>query len=60
MCVLLVAAASLAALYLHVWTPKGPGAVDLRRRPLEPPPALPGPSQQYAHIAFHLKQDVLE
>ncbi|XP_025048459.1 beta-1,4 N-acetylgalactosaminyltransferase 1 isoform X1 [Alligator sinensis] len=60
MCVLLVAAASLAALYLHIWTPKGPGAVDLRRRPLEPPPALPGPSQQYAHIAFHLKQDVLE
>ncbi|XP_019411942.1 PREDICTED: beta-1,4 N-acetylgalactosaminyltransferase 1 [Crocodylus porosus] len=60
MCVLLVAAALLAALYLHVWTPKGPGAVDLRRRPLEPPPALPGPSQQYAHIAFHLKQDVLD
>ncbi|XP_032939085.1 beta-1,4 N-acetylgalactosaminyltransferase 1 isoform X2 [Catharus ustulatus] len=46
LCLLLVASASLAALYLHLWAPKGPPSVDLRRPPpraAAAPPAAPRP-----------------
>ncbi|XP_025912716.1 beta-1,4 N-acetylgalactosaminyltransferase 1 [Apteryx mantelli] len=62
LCALLVAAASLALLYLHVWAPKPYSSVDLRPRP---PARLPDgrlgqPARQYPHIAFRLKEQVME
>ncbi|XP_061871474.1 beta-1,4 N-acetylgalactosaminyltransferase 1 [Colius striatus] len=62
LCLLLVATASLAALYLHLWAPKSPPSVDLRRPPPEHllPPALPPPARSYPHVPFRLKEDVME
>ncbi|XP_068777465.1 beta-1,4 N-acetylgalactosaminyltransferase 1 isoform X1 [Struthio camelus] len=62
LCALLVAGASLALLYLHVWAPKPYSSVDLRPRP---PGHLPDghlghPARQYPHIAFRLKEQVME
>ncbi|KAM9616098.1 beta-1,4 N-acetylgalactosaminyltransferase 1 [Morphnus guianensis] len=62
LCLLLVATASLAALYLHLWAPKGAPSVDLRRpapeRLLGPP--LPPPARSYPHVPFRLKEEVME
>ncbi|XP_069662221.1 beta-1,4 N-acetylgalactosaminyltransferase 1 [Haliaeetus albicilla] len=62
LCLLLVATASLAALYLHLWAPKGAPSVDLRRpapeRLLGPP--LPPPTRSYPHVPFRLKEEVME
>ncbi|XP_064257139.1 beta-1,4 N-acetylgalactosaminyltransferase 1 isoform X2 [Passer domesticus] len=61
LCLLLVASASLAALYLHLWAPKGPPSVDLRRPPPERlPPPLPPPARAYPHVPFRLKEEVME
>ncbi|XP_062366948.1 beta-1,4 N-acetylgalactosaminyltransferase 1 isoform X2 [Cinclus cinclus] len=61
LCLLLVASASLAALYLHLWAPKGPPTVDLRRpRPERLPPPLPPPARAYPHVPFRLKEEVME
>ncbi|XP_074990041.1 beta-1,4 N-acetylgalactosaminyltransferase 1 isoform X3 [Calonectris borealis] len=62
LCLLLVATASLAALYLHLWAPKGPPSVDLRRPSPERllPPALPPPARSYPHVPFRLKEEVME
>ncbi|KAK4806744.1 hypothetical protein QYF61_007542 [Mycteria americana] len=62
LCLLLVATASLAALYLHLWAPKGPPSIDLRRpspQHLLPPP-LPPPARSYPHVPFRLKEEVME
>uniref|UniRef100_A0A8C3JLA4 Beta-1,4-N-acetyl-galactosaminyltransferase 1 n=1 Tax=Calidris pygmaea TaxID=425635 RepID=A0A8C3JLA4_9CHAR len=62
LCLLLVATASLAALVLHLWAPKGPPSVDLRRPPPErllPPPLAP-PARTYPHVPFRLKEEVME
>ncbi|XP_067385902.1 beta-1,4 N-acetylgalactosaminyltransferase 1 isoform X2 [Emydura macquarii macquarii] len=65
LCLLLVATASLALLYLHIWSPKPYSTVDLRNRPDRAPgqplgQRLLGPSNEYAHIAFRLKQEIVE
>ncbi|XP_059727789.1 beta-1,4 N-acetylgalactosaminyltransferase 1 isoform X1 [Haemorhous mexicanus] len=61
LCLLLVASASLAALYLHLWAPKGPPSVDLRRPPPERlPPPLPPSARAYPHVPFRLKEEVME
>ncbi|CAM5168902.1 unnamed protein product [Eretmochelys imbricata] len=65
LCLLLVATASLALLYLHIWSPKAYSTVDLRNRPDRAPEQLLGepllgPSNKYAHIPFRLKEEILE
>ncbi|XP_074836008.1 beta-1,4 N-acetylgalactosaminyltransferase 1 [Carettochelys insculpta] len=65
LCALLVATASLALLYLHVWSPKPYSTVDLRNRPEQVPEQLLGghllgPANKYAHIPFRLKEDILQ
>lgn len=61
LCLLLVASASLAALYLHLWAPKDPPIVDLRRPPPERlPPPLPPSARAYPHVPFRLKEEVME
>lgn len=62
---LLVLTASLAFLYLHVWSPKPYSTVDLRHRPDQVPDQLLKdrlllPSKKYAHIAFRVKEEILE
>ncbi|XP_070794077.1 beta-1,4 N-acetylgalactosaminyltransferase 1 isoform X1 [Pituophis catenifer annectens] len=64
-CALIVLTASLAFLYLHVWSPKHDSTVDLRHRPDQPPKfLLPDhllvPDKKYAHIAFRIKEEILE
>ncbi|XP_075757859.1 beta-1,4 N-acetylgalactosaminyltransferase 1 isoform X2 [Pelodiscus sinensis] len=64
LCLLLVATASLALLYLHVWSPKPYSAVDLRNRPDRAPEQLLGdpllgPANKFAHIPFQLKEEIL-
>ncbi|XP_069735039.1 LOW QUALITY PROTEIN: beta-1,4 N-acetylgalactosaminyltransferase 1 [Phaenicophaeus curvirostris] len=61
LCLLLLAAsASLAALLLHLWAPKGPPSVDLRPPPGRLPPPLPPPARPYPHVPFRLRHDVME
>ncbi|XP_060108614.1 beta-1,4 N-acetylgalactosaminyltransferase 1 isoform X1 [Heteronotia binoei] len=65
LCALLVLTASLAFLYLHVWSPKPYSTVDLRHRPEQAPDQLlkdhlPLPDNKYAHIAFRVKEEILE
>ncbi|XP_074791750.1 beta-1,4 N-acetylgalactosaminyltransferase 1 isoform X2 [Natator depressus] len=65
LCLLLVATASLALLYRHIWSPKAYSTVDLRNRPDRAPEPLLGepllgPSNKYAHIPFRLKEEILE
>ncbi|KAG6926882.1 beta-1,4-N-acetyl-galactosaminyltransferase 1 [Chelydra serpentina] len=64
LCLLLVATASLALLYLHVRSPKPYSTVDLRNRPGRAPEQLLGepllgPSNKYAHIPFRLKEEIV-
>ncbi|XP_070597039.1 beta-1,4 N-acetylgalactosaminyltransferase 1 isoform X3 [Erythrolamprus reginae] len=64
-CALIVLTASLAFLYLHVWSPKPYTTVDLRHRPDQLPEfLLPDhllvPDKKYAHIAFRIKEEILE
>ncbi|XP_063149972.1 beta-1,4 N-acetylgalactosaminyltransferase 1 isoform X2 [Candoia aspera] len=63
-CALMVLTASLAVLYLHVWSPKPYSAVDLRHRPDQMPGLLWHnhllvPDKKYAHIAFRAKEEIL-
>ncbi|KAM9115262.1 beta-1,4 N-acetylgalactosaminyltransferase 1 isoform 1-T1 [Pangshura tecta] len=65
LCLLLVVTASLALLYLHVWSAKPYSAVDLRNRPDRAPEQLLGepllgPSNKFAHIPFRLKEEIVE
>uniref|UniRef100_A0A8C0HAK6 Beta-1,4-N-acetyl-galactosaminyltransferase 1 n=1 Tax=Chelonoidis abingdonii TaxID=106734 RepID=A0A8C0HAK6_CHEAB len=65
LCLLLVVTASLALLYLHVWSPKPYSTVDLRNRPDRAPEQLLGepllgPSNKFAHIPFRLKEEIVE
>ncbi|KAH1176501.1 hypothetical protein KIL84_021235 [Mauremys mutica] len=60
LCLLLVVTASLALLYLHVWSAKPYSAVDLRNRPARAPEQLLGPSNKFAHIPFRLKEEIVE
>ncbi|CAI5765111.1 beta-1,4 N-acetylgalactosaminyltransferase 1 isoform X1 [Podarcis lilfordi] len=65
LCVLMVLMASLAFLYLHVWSPKPYSTVDLRHRPGRTPEQLLSdhllvPEKKYAHIAFRIKEEILE
>ncbi|XP_034958589.1 beta-1,4 N-acetylgalactosaminyltransferase 1 isoform X2 [Zootoca vivipara] len=65
LCVLMVLMASLAFLYLHVWSPKPYSTVDLRHRPSRTPEQLLSdhllvPEKKYAHIAFRIKEEILE
>uniref|UniRef100_A0A8C8RDB7 Beta-1,4 N-acetylgalactosaminyltransferase n=2 Tax=Pelusios castaneus TaxID=367368 RepID=A0A8C8RDB7_9SAUR len=65
LCLLLVVTASLALLYLHVWSPKPYGTVDLRNRPDRASKQpfgqhLLGSSNKYAHITFRLKEEIVE
>ncbi|XP_032068214.1 beta-1,4 N-acetylgalactosaminyltransferase 1 isoform X3 [Thamnophis elegans] len=62
---MIVLTASLAFLYLHVWSPKPYSTVDLRHRPDPPPEILLldnvlVPDKKYAHIAFRIKEEILE
>uniref|UniRef100_A0A8C6XZI3 Beta-1,4 N-acetylgalactosaminyltransferase n=1 Tax=Naja naja TaxID=35670 RepID=A0A8C6XZI3_NAJNA len=64
-CALIVLAASLAFLYFHVWLPKLYNIVDLRHRPDHLPKLLLldqllVPDKKYAHIAFRIKEEILE
>ncbi|XP_053145341.1 beta-1,4 N-acetylgalactosaminyltransferase 1 isoform X1 [Hemicordylus capensis] len=65
LCVLMVLTASLAFLYLHVWSQKPYSVVDLRNRPDRAPEQLLKdhllvPDKKYAHIAFRIKEEILE
>ncbi|XP_074387098.1 LOW QUALITY PROTEIN: beta-1,4 N-acetylgalactosaminyltransferase 1 [Zonotrichia albicollis] len=61
LCLLLLASASLAALLLHLWAPKGPPSVDLRRPPPRAAAAPPGaPRPRYPHVPFRVKEEVME
>ncbi|XP_054859394.1 beta-1,4 N-acetylgalactosaminyltransferase 1 isoform X2 [Eublepharis macularius] len=65
LCALLVLTASLAFLYLHVWSPKPYSVVDVRNRPDQMPSQLlkdhlPLPDKKYAHIAFRIKEEIVE
>ncbi|XP_065510279.1 beta-1,4 N-acetylgalactosaminyltransferase 1 isoform X1 [Caloenas nicobarica] len=62
LCLLLLGSAALAALLLHLWAPKGPPSVDLRRPPPQRllPPPLPPPARSYPHVPFRLKEEVME
>nr|XP_056717855.1 beta-1,4 N-acetylgalactosaminyltransferase 1 [Euleptes europaea] len=64
-CVLLVLMAFVGFLYLHVWSPKPYSTVDLRSRPDQVPSQLLKdrlllPDKKYAHIAFRIKEEILE
>ncbi|XP_007444435.2 beta-1,4 N-acetylgalactosaminyltransferase 1-like [Python bivittatus] len=64
-CALMVLTASLAFLYLHVWSPKPYSTVDLRHRPDQMPELLLYdhlllPDKKYAHVAFRIKEEILE
>ncbi|KAM6468793.1 beta-1,4 N-acetylgalactosaminyltransferase 1 isoform 2-T2 [Liasis olivaceus] len=64
-CALMVLTASLAFLYLHVWSPKPYSTVDLRHRPNQMPELLLYdhllvPDKKYAHVAFRIKEEILE
>ncbi|XP_066473023.1 beta-1,4 N-acetylgalactosaminyltransferase 1 [Tiliqua scincoides] len=61
----LMLTASLAVLYLHVWSPKPSARVDLRNRPERAPEQLLKdhllvPDKRYAHITFRIKKEILE
>ncbi|KAH0629021.1 hypothetical protein JD844_010758 [Phrynosoma platyrhinos] len=65
LCVLMVLTVSLAFLYHHVWSPKPYSTVDLRhqsdRMPEQPlNDLLLVPDKKYAHIAFRIKEEILE
>ncbi|XP_042304968.1 beta-1,4 N-acetylgalactosaminyltransferase 1 isoform X1 [Sceloporus undulatus] len=65
LCVLMVLTASLAFLYLHVWSPKPYSTVDLRHRPDRMPEQLLNdfllvPDKKYAHITFRIKEEIME
>ncbi|KAK9407378.1 beta-C4 N-acetylgalactosaminyltransferase 1 [Crotalus adamanteus] len=64
-CALMVLIASLAFLYLHVWSPKHYSTVDMRHRPdqlprLLLPDHLLVPDKKYMHIAFRIKEEILQ
>lgn len=64
-CALMVLIASLAFLYLHVWSPKHYSMVDMRHRPdqlprLLLPDHLLVPDKKYMHIAFRIKEEILQ
>ncbi|XP_026569492.1 beta-1,4 N-acetylgalactosaminyltransferase 1 isoform X2 [Pseudonaja textilis] len=65
MCALIVLTATLAFLYFHVWLPKPYNVVDLRHRPDQLPKRLLldhllVPDKKYEHIAFQIKEEILE
>lgn len=65
LCALMVLTASLAFLYLHVWSPKPYSTVDLRHHADRVQEHLLNarllvPDKKYAHIAFRIKEDILE
>ncbi|XP_062975268.1 beta-1,4 N-acetylgalactosaminyltransferase 1 isoform X3 [Elgaria multicarinata webbii] len=65
LCVLMVLTASLAFLYLHVWSPKPSNTVDLRYRSDRMPEQLLNDhllvsDKKYAHVAFQIKEEILE
>ncbi|XP_077185275.1 beta-1,4 N-acetylgalactosaminyltransferase 1 isoform X3 [Paroedura picta] len=65
LCALLVLTASLAFLYIHVWSPKPYNTVNLRHRPDQSPEQLlkdhlPLSNKKYAHIAFRVKEEIFE
>nr|XP_020633954.1 beta-1,4 N-acetylgalactosaminyltransferase 1 isoform X2 [Pogona vitticeps] len=65
LCALMVLTASLAFLYLHVWSPKPYTTVDLRHRADWVPEQLLNdrllvPDKKYAHIAFRIKEEIVE
>ncbi|XP_026529718.1 beta-1,4 N-acetylgalactosaminyltransferase 1 isoform X2 [Notechis scutatus] len=65
MCALIVLTATLAFLYFHVWLPKPYNVVDLRHRPDQLPKHLLldhllVPDKKYEHIAFQIKEEILE
>ncbi|NXI38437.1 B4GN1 acetylgalactosaminyltransferase, partial [Galbula dea] len=62
LCLLLLACASLALLYLHLWAPKGPPSVDLRRPSPQRLllPTLHPRARSYPHVPFRIKEEIME